>query len=122
MDRDDQDHRRCVDVLQGGGFRIVIPAMVLAETSYLVGTRLGPRIEARFLRALADFDIRGAQSDDWVRIGELVERYGDFPLGGVDASVITLAEKLHTDLIVTLDRRHFAAVRDRDGKAFRLLP
>ncbi len=96
--------------------------MVLAETSYLVGTRLGPRIEARFLKALADLDIRAAQGDDWVRIGELVERYGDFPLGGVDASVITLAEKLHTDLIVTLDRRHFGAVTDRYGKAFRLLP
>jgi hypothetical protein len=35
-----------------------------------------------------------------VTIGSLVERYGDFPLGGNDASVAVLAERLGTDLIV----------------------
>jgi len=100
----------------------VIPALVLAETSYLVGTRLGPRVEARFFKTLVGFDIRSPQGDDWTRIGELVDRYANFPLGGIDASVIALAERLHTDLVVTLDRRHFAAVRSKEGKAFRLLP
>ena len=100
----------------------MIPALVLAETSYLVGTRLGPRVEARFLKTLVGIDIRSPQGDDWTWIGELVDRYANFPLGGIDASVIALAERLHTDLVVTLDRRHFAAVRSKEGKAFRLLP
>jgi hypothetical protein len=29
---------------------------------------------------------------------------------------------LGTDLLVTLDRRHFAAIQGRDGRPFRLLP
>ena len=43
-------------------------------------------------------------------------------LGGTDASVVALAERLNTDLIITLDRRHFNAVRPRHCLAFRLLP
>src|SRR5579884_1835150 len=58
----------------------------------------------------------------WPRIAELVERYEDFPLGGADASVVALAERIGTDLIVTLDRRHFAAIRPRHCAAFQLLP
>ena len=59
---------------------------------------------------------------DLRRMAELVEQYGDFPLGATDASVVALAERLGTDLIVTLDRRHFGAVRPRHCPAFRLLP
>jgi hypothetical protein len=55
-------------------------------------------------------------------MADLVERYGDFPLGGTNASVAVLAERLSTDCIITLDRRHFRALRMADGRPFRLLP
>ncbi len=55
-------------------------------------------------------------------IPAFVAQYGDFPLGGTDASVIALAERLDTDLIVTFDHRHFRAVRPRHCPSFRLLP
>jgi predicted nucleic acid-binding protein len=45
-----------------------------------------------------------------------------FPLGGADVSVAVLAERLGTGLIVTLDRRHFGAIRMSDGRPFQLLP
>ena len=32
--------------------------------------------------------------DDWPRIADLVKQYGDFPFGGVDASIVVLAERL----------------------------
>jgi uncharacterized protein len=48
--------------------------------------------------------------------------YANFPLGGADASVVALAERLGALTIVTLDVRHFAAVRPRRGPAFKLLP
>jgi hypothetical protein len=51
----------------------------------------------------------------------LVEKYADFTLGGTDASVIALAERLapHNP---DPRRRHFAAVAPRHRKAFQLLP
>ncbi|MDO8671007.1 MAG: VapC toxin family PIN domain ribonuclease, partial [Dehalococcoidia bacterium] len=50
------------------------------------------------------------------------EQYANFPLGGTDASVIALAERLGTDVIITLDRRHFGAVRRINSMPWRLLP
>ncbi|HEY7061790.1 MAG TPA: PIN domain-containing protein [Chloroflexota bacterium] len=121
-DRTDDDHQRSLAVCERPDLRLVIPALVVAETSYLLGTRAGPVAEAAFLRGLRDFEIVAPAADDWLRIAELVEQYADFPLGGTDASVVTLAERLDTDLIITLDRRHFAAIRPRHCAALQILP
>jgi predicted nucleic acid-binding protein len=122
VDEDDADHARCRAVLEDARYRVIIPALVVAEATYLVGTRLGAAVEAMFLRSLSAMDVEAPTPDDWIRIADLVERYGDFPLGGADASVIALAERLDAETIVTLDDRHFRAVRPRHRRAFRLLP
>ena len=121
-DADDDDHDRCRDVLEQSEDRLVIPALVVAEATCLIGTRLGAKAEVRFLRALGDLDVEAPGHDDWARIAEIVDRYRNFPLGGTDASIIVLAERLDTDLVITLDRRHFGAVRPRHRSALRLLP
>jgi uncharacterized protein len=121
-DSDDDDHEPCVRVLARGDLRLVVPAMAIAEASYFVGTRLGARAEAAFLRGLGALDVEAPAPEDFERMGELVDRYGDFPLGGTDASIVALAERIDAPVIVTLDRRHFAAVRPRHREAFELLP
>ena len=121
-DEDESQHARCESVLRRADLSLVIPALVVSEASYLIGTRLGPRAEAAFLRGLRDFEVEAPQPDEWERIAELVERYANFPLGGTDASVIVLAERLNTDIVITLDRRHFASIRPRHTTAFQLLP
>lgn len=122
VDADDADHARCRAVLESAEYRLIIPTMIVAEATYLIGTRLGPDVEARFLRSLTTLHIEDPTPDDWGRIADLVERYGDFPLGGADASVIALAERLDVETIITLDDRHFRAVRPRHRKGFSLLP
>jgi hypothetical protein len=92
------------------------------EATYFVGRRLGPAAEQAFLQGLTDFDVEGPSGEDFARMAQLVERNRDFPLGGTDASVIALAERLQAPVIITLDRRHFAAVRPRHCEAFELLP
>ncbi len=121
-DLDDADHDRCVDVLLRRDLQLVVPTMVVAEATYFVGTRLGARAEAAFLRALSTLEVEPPSQQDWPRIAELVEQCGDFPLGGTDASVVALAERVGATVIVTLDRRHFAAVQPRHRPAFDLLP
>jgi predicted nucleic acid-binding protein len=95
---------------------------VVTEVTYFLGRRLGEQAEAGFLRALRDFEVEAPLPTEWQRIAELVEQYGDFALGGTDASVIALAERLGTDLVITLDHRHFGAVRPRHAPSLRLLP
>lgn len=122
VDQDDADHARCRAVLQDATRRLVIPALVVAEVTYLIANRLGAGVEARFLRSLARLDLEAPAPEDWPRIAELVEQYGDFPLGGIDASVIALAERLDVDTIATLDERHFRAVRPKHRRAFPVVP
>lgn len=122
VDEDDDDHARCRAVLENDSHRLIIPTMVIAEATYLVGTRLGPDVEAQFLRTLAHVAVEAPTPDDWPRMADLVSQYADFPLGGADASVVALAERLDIETIITLDDRHFRAVRPRHRKAFRILP
>ncbi|MHB8295836.1 MAG: twitching motility protein PilT [Acidimicrobiales bacterium] len=61
-------------------------------------------------------------AEDWQRIGELVATYADLRLGGTDASVVAVAERLGTTRIATLNPRHFRVVRPRHADSFDLLP
>jgi predicted nucleic acid-binding protein len=90
----------------------------------LLGTRLGPEAEIRFLGDLAGgvLGVEPVHASDWIRIAELVWRYRDLPLGTTDASVVAAAERLKVERVATLDRRHFQVVRPAHIAAFDLLP
>lgn len=123
----DTHYRRCVDLFTGlrlAGRRLLVPATVVAEVGYLLEQRVGPRVEAAFLQAIADGDFEPVPlvAEDFARMAQLVAQYDDLPLGTTDASVIALAERLGVDEIATLDQRHFRAVRPSHTDAFILLP
>lgn len=101
-----------------------MPDLVVTEVAYLIATRLGTRAEVRFLGALAagEVIVEHVTAPDWLRIAELVAKYGDLPLGTVDASVVAMAERLGISTLVTLDRRHFGVVRPDHIDAFTLVP
>lgn len=121
-DLDDDEHAASVEALQRPDLELVVPVLVVAEATYLVGSRLGAKTEARFLRGLSQVEVEPPTSDDWERIAELVDRYADPPLGGTDASVVALAERLDAEIVITLDRRHFTVVRPHHRNALELIP
>ena len=122
VEADDDYHETALALLRRRDLELYIPARVIAEVAYMLGSRLGPRIEAEFLRGIVDFDVEIPARDDWPAIADLVERYADFPLGATDASIVVLAERLDTDVVMTFDYRHFRALRMSDGRPFTLLP
>lgn len=97
---------------------------MITEVVYLVSTRLGTPAEVRFLGDLAGgaFTVEPVAVADWLRIAQLVARYRDLPLGAVDASVVTAAERLGVGEIATVDRRRFSVVRPDHVAAFTLYP
>jgi predicted nucleic acid-binding protein len=121
-DADDANHEAALDVLARPRLRLVIPALIIAEVCYLIDSNLGAEAEAQLLASLSHFDVQAPVPEEWPRIAELVRILADFPLGGADASVIVLAERLRTDRVITFDRRHFRTVQPRHCKRFRLLP
>jgi uncharacterized protein len=101
-----------------------VPTLVVTEVVYLLASRLGFEPEKRLLDDLAAgaFSVEPVLDADWQRIGDLVAKYRDLPLGTVDASVITTAERLGIKEIATVDRRHFTVVRPSHVASFTLIP
>ena len=124
VDADDAHHAACVELLETRPGPLIVPQLVIAEVTYFIGRRLGAEPELRFLSDLASglFLTEPVQPADWLRIGQLVWRYRDLRLGTVDASVVTVAERLGLTTIATIDRRHFSVVRPNHTAAFTLLP
>lgn len=123
-DEDDRDHEASLALLQSHPGPLIVPQLVVTEVAYVLETRLGPEAEVRFLGDLASGNLiaEPVRPSDWIRIAELVAEYADLPLGTVDASVVTTAERLRVLELATLDRRHFAVVRPAHAEAFTLLP
>ncbi|KLL12751.1 type II toxin-antitoxin system VapC family toxin [Protofrankia coriariae] len=115
IDADDKDHARCVALMRRTPRPLLVPYPVLTEVCYLLEREKGTHAEAAFLRSIGTGQITliPLAKTDIDRIVELIEKYADFPLGSVDAAVIAIAERLGTDAIATLDRRHFSVVRPR---------
>lgn len=105
------------------GETVLVPSTVLAEVCYWL-KHGGPEVEAAFLDAVADdtFRLVDLRRDDVARMAELVRTFASFPLGGTDASVVAVAERLGVHEIATFDRRHFPAMRPKTGGHFTLLP
>ena len=96
IDRSDDWHVSATELLSTAPGPLRVPFLVVTEVCYLLETRLGPAAEADFLAALSrhDFVVIPLTSSDYARAAELVRKYADLPLGGVDASVIAVAERL----------------------------
>jgi hypothetical protein len=123
-DDNDPDHDACVALLEASTDELVTTGLVVAEAAYLIDRQLGPVAEAGFFRSLGNGDARvePLTASDFARTAELIERYADFPLGGTDASLVAVAERLGLYRVATLDHRHFSAIRPNHTDAFQLLP
>jgi predicted nucleic acid-binding protein len=124
MDASDPLQARSAAALRSArGPRLLSP-FVLAELDYL----LGRRVNVAAARRLLDEVVRGAYrlepfgSEDIEQAGAIIDRYRDLDLGLADASIVVLAERHGIADLVTLDERHFRAVRGPGGRPFRILP
>jgi predicted nucleic acid-binding protein len=124
MNDRDQQHKSCADLFRRSPGPFFVPGPVLTEVCYLLESRRGPHVEAAFLSSLArrELELVGLVTSDLTRMCQLVKTYDDLPLGGVDASVLAVAERLGITRVATLDRKLFSVVRPRHTDALELLP
>lgn len=126
-DRHDAHHARCRDWLAACVEPLIVLPTVLAEACYLIDKYLGPAAEAAFLDSIGigpgyRFQLAGLVDEDLRRMAVLVRRYADRRLGGTDASVIAVCERLSIATVATVDRRDFANVRPGHVSAFAVVP
>jgi predicted nucleic acid-binding protein len=123
MDRRDASHETVRDWIGQNEEELATTPLVLAELDHLVQRYGG----ARAARALREDVASGAYLLEWwpTAVFEtitLAEAHASMQLGLTDASLLALAAHLQSSQIATLDERHFRAVRQYSGEAFRLLP
>jgi len=105
---------------------LVVSPCVLTELDYLVATREGPPAAAAILSYVASRVAAGRW--EVPAIGPLLLAahavLQDYPaIGLADAMNAVLAREFRTDVIASLDHRHFRVVRPlTPHSAFRLLP
>jgi hypothetical protein len=123
-DRRDRSHRGLRAAVEKARDRIVLPQPILGEIDYLLRVRLGNAALFRFLADIQEgaFVIEAVSLSDLRRCASLIAKYHDLDLSLSDASVVAVAERLRTNLILTVDHREFRVMRSVQGKPFRLLP
>jgi uncharacterized protein len=123
-DRNDPHHTACAKLLEETEGSPLTSPLVIAEAAYLINRKLGPTAELALYTAVIDdtLVVETLTHADWTRIREMAGRYRDLRLGGTDAGVIALTERLGRDQVATLDHRHFRVVRPAHVPALTLLP
>ena len=104
----DNNHQVALELLETTPDRLVlvVAPTVIAEVCYLLHERAGAGAEVRFLRAFdaGELDLADLTLADVRRAANLTERYADLGLGGTDASIVDIAQRLQVTQIATLDR------------------
>ena len=124
LDRRDRDHVRCRRLIEETDEALVIPSPVLPEVDYLASERLGPAPMIALVRDIevGAYRVEDLSPGDYARAREIMDRYSDADIGFVDASVLSVVERLGEPKLATLDRRHFSIIRPRHVDAIEILP
>jgi predicted nucleic acid-binding protein len=123
-DARDQHHEAVAGLIGEEAETIILPMAILAEIDYLLRVRLGNRAVLKFLEGIriGGYVLEPLTPLDVSRCISLVQTYANLNLGIADASVIATAERLGSGRILTVDERHFRAIRSAKGSPFTLLP
>ncbi len=124
LGRDQRAHARARAVFEADPGPVVLSPYVLTELDYLLVKHFGVDVELEFLAEVAGgvFELAQFGRDDLVRAIALLRKYRDLRIGVEQASLVVLAERYNTTRILTLDERHFRAIRPPHADAFTLLP
>ena len=123
LDSGEPEHRLVSRAIEKERGPLVVIDVVLAETDYLIRTRLGREAARAFLdQVLEGVFLREEVTDgDLRRAAEIDDRYRDQDHGLTDACLMAVAERL-SRRVLTLDRRHFEPFRTKKGNPLELLP
>lgn len=124
IDSSQRRHESSRRALESDAGPLLLSPFILAELDYLLSTRVGVDAEALLLSEVAEgaYRLESFGPED-VRVAiEIIERYRELGIGLADASIIVIAARAGTNRILTLDERHFRAIRPLRGRTFQLLP
>ena len=124
VDSSQRDHARAAAALRAADGPRLLSPFVLCELDYLINQRVSAAAARAFLQQVVDqaYRLEPMGTEDIAAATDVIDRYRDLELGIADASLVIIAERHGVTDLLTLDERHFRAVRGPGGQPFRLLP
>jgi uncharacterized protein len=117
-------HEEARKVLLSEQGPLLLSPYVLAETDYMILKLTGVRRELQVLREVTtgSYEMVNMSRADVQQAANIIDKYRDMAIGLADASVALLAARFSTTRVLTLDQRHFRAMKPLWGDAFTVLP
>ena len=124
LDESQRHHHECAALLGEASPPLLLSPFVLAELDYLLMRHVGRLAQAALLEEVARgaYQLEPFGAADVVRAKEVLEQYADLEIGLADASIVVLARRHGVTEVLTLDQRHFRAMRIERRKRFKVLP
>ena len=121
---DQNHHEECAQALRDAKPPRILSPFVVAELDYLILKYAGVEAEAALVDEIARgvYQVEEFTRHDYREMERLLYRHEALRIGIADASQIILADRYDTKDILTLDLRHFRAIRPLMKKNFRILP
>lgn len=124
IDSSQHQHAKASAYLRQASGPLLLSPFVLAELDYLLATRVGAEAQQSLLDEVARgaYRLEPFTAEDVASATAVLSRYRDLDIGLADASIVVLAQRYGVLDILTLDHRHFQALRGPGGRRFRLRP
>ncbi len=124
IDRSQSQHAKAATALRQASGLLLLSPFVLAELDYLLATRVSADAQHALLGEVARgaYRLEPFTAEDVASAAVILSRYRDLGIGLADASIVVLAERYGVLDVLTLDHRHFQALRGPGGRRFRLRP
>jgi len=124
LDESQRRHRQCRAALTAAAAPLLLSPFVLAELDTLLMRHVGGQAQTALLEEVASgaYRLEPFAADDIARAGAVMSRFADLQIGLADASIVVLAERHQVSRVLTLDARHFQALRIGERKRFTLVP
>ena len=124
IDRSERHHEAARRALEAAAPPWILSPFVLAELDYLLATRVSQDAERALLAEVGRgvYRLESFDGSDIEAAERIIGRYRALEIGLADASLVVLANRHGIRDVLTLDERHFRALRGPGGRPFRLLP
>ena len=120
---DQRGHQQAARALLEAQPPLILSPFILAETDYLIQKFADVETELAFLGEVSRgaYELASFDAADVEQAREILTKYKNLRLGLADASIAVLAIRYGIREVLTLDERHFRAIRVA-RKSFRILP
>jgi predicted nucleic acid-binding protein len=121
---DQNRHEECAQALLTAEPPRILSPFVLAEVDYLIAKFADMQTELSFLEDVerGAYELASFTHHDLAAARKIIAKYASLRLGVADASIVVLANRYDTTSVLTLDTRHFRAIRLDGRKSVRVLP